>query len=518
MNMNFISEAQTKYLYQLLNQLQKGRLFMPKFQRGLVWNDEQRLDLLRSIKAGIPIGSFLVWETNRYHLATFEKMAGISVPNLPDIPGLCPYLLDGCQRLLTLFGALNRPTNIPLENEANIVDDVDWRIFYDYEQEDFLLQLRKKPKPTWIPVNILLDSVALLKFLRTLKNEEMRQQADQLSNIFFSYTISLVALETNDLEKATTAFQRLNSGCTPKSDLEIAAAFSWTEQFDLTAKIAEAQVKLAEVVWDTLSDKFILSACRARLEWKFYDTYADETSQLLKENPNIIDDVVTNFIQVAKFLSECGIYTPQMLPYGYQSVLLAEAIRANPFPNDAVSQLLKNWLWRTAYTDAFIGINEANLEGMLDDILALLAGEQQNALDKEIIAPFPTEFHFNSSRGKLLALRLAELKPQDENGKPLAAGQLLGLYGNRAMLRLIGGYLSTPENCFIVAPQDFTKFRNYLIHSTTWRDDFLHRHAISDKAAQALQQGDYETFLAKRRNTLIELEKSFIQPLGLDYE
>jgi len=48
---------------------------------------------------------------------------------------------------------------------------------------------------------------------------------------------------------------------------------------------------------------------------------------------------------VAKFLSECGIYTPKMLPYGYQSVLLAEAIRANPFPNDAVYQLFKTWLW-----------------------------------------------------------------------------------------------------------------------------------------------------------------------------
>ena len=50
-----------------------------------------------------------------------------------------------------------------------------------------------------------------------------------------------------------------------------------------------------------------------------------------------------------------------------------------------------------------------------------------------------------------------------------------------------------------------------------WTNDFLHSHAISKIAAQALKQSDYHKFLLERRQTLIELEKYFIQPLGLDY-
>jgi hypothetical protein len=84
-------------------------------------------------------------------------------------------------------------------------------VYYDLEEEDFLLQLRKEAKSTWMPVNVLLDSVALLKFLRKLTDDELIERADQVSKMFLSYKIPVVVIETNDLEYATTTFQRINS-------------------------------------------------------------------------------------------------------------------------------------------------------------------------------------------------------------------------------------------------------------------------------------------------------------------
>jgi hypothetical protein len=118
-----------------------------------------------------------------------------------------------------------------------------------------------------------------------------------------------------------------------------------------------------------------------------------------------------------------------------------------------------------------------------------------------------------------LALRLAELKPQNLERKPFKVGQLLGNQGRHAIQRLIPGKSSVTENCFIVEQKAFSQFRNDLLNPTkTWADDFLHSHAISERAATALKQGDYERFLSERRNTLIELEKNFIEPLGLYYD
>jgi hypothetical protein len=528
-----ISEPQIKYLYQLLEQIEKGKLFVPKFQRGFIWKDEQRLDLLRSIKSGIPIGSLLLWETTQYDLNTFDKIGGLSVPHPPKPKSHIPraYVLDGHQRLSTLFGTLKRPVNEVLEDKANIVDEVNWRIYYDLEEEDFLLlKMRDTPKSNWMPANVLLDSLALLKFLRTLKDDELIQRADRLSKTLSSYKIPLIVIETDDLEHATTAFQRINSSGTQMSNVDMVAALSWSEDFDLKEKIREVQEKLAEVDWEKLDEKFILSTCKAILGLEIYKANADLTSKKIKTNPKILDEVADNFIQVAKFLKNCGIYSPQILPYGYQSILLAEAIRTNPLPNDTVSEELKNWLWRTAYTEEFSGINEANMQRALEDILSLAHGKNYKiGTLKEKIAPFPKQFHFQSSRAKLLALRLAELKPRYLNGKLFKAGELLGLHGNYAITRLISDYRSIPENCFICEPKEASKFRNSLLKNNNldrdlfasldyWDNNFLRSHAISEAAAQALKQGNYDKFLSERRKTLIELEKSFIHPLGLDYD
>jgi hypothetical protein len=135
------------------------------------------------------------------------------------------------------------------------------------------------------------------------------------------------------------------------------------------------------------------------------------------------------------------------------------------------------------------------------------------------IAPLPKQFNFSASRAKLLALRLAELKPQAINGKPFSVSELLGLQGQHAIRRLIPN-LSSPENCFIIEPKAGSQFRDYLLktEAKTWENDFLRSHAISGNAAHALKLHSYDKFLSERRKTLIELEKSFIQPLKLDYD
>ncbi len=515
-NYTSISEPKIRYLHRILDHIEKGALFVPKFQRKFVWKDQQRLDLLHSIKFGLPIGSLLVWETTQYGLLTYDKLGGLPVPPIPQpTPGIArTYLLDGHQRLSTLFGTLKRPADAPSK-----VDDIDWGIFYDLEDEIFLLPKRTQPKPTWMPVNVLLNNSALLRFLRTLKDEELERRADQLSKTFLEYNMVLVSIETNDLKQATLAFKRINSSGTEMGDVDMVAALSWSEQFDLREKLEEVRERLGEVGWETLEDKLILSACRAALDLNLYEANAEETSQSIRENPKILEEVANHLIHTAQFLAKhCGIYSPNMLPYTYQSVLLTEALRKYPFPNDTTTQELKNWWWRTAYTERFSGINEAGMQRALEEILDLAQGQSYHSGKlKEKIAPLPKNFNFASARAKLLVLRLAELKPQSQDGIVLKVGELLTHHGSQAMFRLIHGN-SIPENCFLVEPVNSSKFRNYLLKLTDWHEDFLNSHAISPTAANALKQGNYKKFLEERRKTLIDLEKAFIQPLGLDYE
>jgi hypothetical protein len=521
---NYLAEPQIQYLSQLLDEIHNGTLFVPKFQRDLVWTDEQRLDFLHSISEGIPIGSLFVWHTSQSDLAILDNIGGLPVPPLPETPDTPrAYLLDGYKRLSTLFGAIKRPSE-KMSKKTDVVNGIDWRFFYDLEKEEFVLQGRRKIKPTWLPVNVLLDSLALLRFqyqLETLGYEEWIVRSDQLSNAFRHYKMTVLSIATNDLEYATTAFQRINSKGTSLGEFDMVATLIGRDVFDLNAEMLKVREKLIEVGWGTLEDKFILSACRATLGLEFYKANVKATSQKLRDKPEILDEVTANLIRAARFLAQhCGIQSPEMLPYGYQSVLLSEALRVNPRPTKKVSQQLKNWLWRTAYTEELSSINEANLPRVLKQILKLAHGHAYT-IGKAKMAPFPKNlnFNFSTARAKLLILRLAELKPQYSSGKPLEVGKLLALFGSRAILRLLPDYASVPENCFIVEPTDISKFRKTLLKPTKpWNEALFVSHAISNEAAQALKGGDYKKFLSLRQQKLIEIEKSFVKALGLDYE
>jgi uncharacterized protein with ParB-like and HNH nuclease domain len=82
-----------------------GRIRLPKFQREFVWSRQQVLDLLDSIARNYPIGSFLLWNSDSASLASDQNVAGLAVEP-PEDGENTAYLLDGCQRLSTICGAL----------------------------------------------------------------------------------------------------------------------------------------------------------------------------------------------------------------------------------------------------------------------------------------------------------------------------------------------------------------------------------------------------------------------------
>ena len=119
----------------IINDIDNGRLKLPPFQRGYVWNSEQIIDLLDSIYNYYPIGSFILWETKE-QLSASRNIAGYILPNVdPDWPFY--YVLDGQQRISTIYALFSE--NVNLDNnddyspEAEIFD-----IYYDISRGKFV--------------------------------------------------------------------------------------------------------------------------------------------------------------------------------------------------------------------------------------------------------------------------------------------------------------------------------------------------------------------------------------------
>ena len=69
---------------------EQKRIVVPKYQRGIVWKESQKKELIDSIKKGIPFGSILLYndeEANNFRL------------------------IDGLQRCTTIYEFISNPAN-----------------------------------------------------------------------------------------------------------------------------------------------------------------------------------------------------------------------------------------------------------------------------------------------------------------------------------------------------------------------------------------------------------------------
>lgn len=90
------------HLSELLKDAQSGKLQLPEFQRGWVWDDAHIRDLIASISKGFPIGAVMLMETGGDVRFKARPVEGVEATERePE-----RLLLDGQQRLTSLYQSL----------------------------------------------------------------------------------------------------------------------------------------------------------------------------------------------------------------------------------------------------------------------------------------------------------------------------------------------------------------------------------------------------------------------------
>ena len=97
----------------LLNDVQSGKIQLPDFQRGWVWDEDRIKGLLASISRGFPVGAVMTLAAGgdiRFRTRLVEGVSenGITSPDR--------FLLDGQQRLTSLYQALLHPSPVSTQD------------------------------------------------------------------------------------------------------------------------------------------------------------------------------------------------------------------------------------------------------------------------------------------------------------------------------------------------------------------------------------------------------------------
>src|SRR5262245_12920991 len=91
-------------LKELLDDVRRGKVQLPDFQRGWVWDDEQVRSLRASISLSYPIGAVMLLETGGEGVNFKPRL--VECVAMPDPPDPDFLILDGQQRITSLFAAL----------------------------------------------------------------------------------------------------------------------------------------------------------------------------------------------------------------------------------------------------------------------------------------------------------------------------------------------------------------------------------------------------------------------------
>lgn len=528
---SFVSDPAIVRIPQLIRDIAQGFIQVPRFQRPIVWDDQQRLDLLSSIYEGTPLGSILVWRTSHKEKIKFFGKLGPHELEKPDDAQrpLVSYLLDGHQRLSTLFGALYQPKDPDLYDKPD-AESNRWGIFFNLETTNFLFDAQRSgvDRQLLLPLWKVLVPAELVRFQRALGDrqnaDELIEQSDRLATAIQEYRIPVIPIATDDIDVATKAFQRINSEGTKMSPVHMVAALTWSSSFDLAEKLLELKEEfLAPLGWGALDEKYILSTCKASLGLDLLEGDADVISKQLRKDVGSLEQATKNLARAAELLRErCDIRSPKILPYAYSPVLLAVAFHENPEPSREVLDRLEDWFWWSSYSFFAIGVNSSRLRWALEDVLVLAKGGEPKRVVGPVdeVDPLPKRFDFRQARCKLLALRMAIHQDEILGGEharqtlaeqgPDALEYLIAPHQARKMNLKLGGYLYSPANRVLALGDQLAGLQNRLLNLKEVEPTESSAHLITETAIQLLGKSDLDFFFEQRLTSLQELEEDWL--------
>jgi len=505
-------ENQTKKYDFLFNDIDTGRIKIPKFQRDFVWTKEQSAKLVDSIIKGFPIGTFIFWKT-REELRHVKNIGNVTLPE-PPAGEPVSYVLDGQQRITSLY-AIRKGAIITKEGEEINYNDISILLDADPDSDDQIVTTEPPEKGAYISAHNLLTS-DLTDLMHNYQVEHIKK-IDVYKRRLTTYDFSTIMISNYPLDIACEVFTRINTGGTELTLFEIMVAktFDIERNFDLSARY-EVLIDsnnhgkdLEDADFETLPAITILQCVAACMVGRI------RRSDILKLNKDEFIDVWPNvtesiFYAVDFIRTSLRIPVSQLLPYNTLMVPLTYFFykNKNQTPTILQEKLITQLFWWTSLSNRYSSGVETKLAKDLERVDSILSEQ------------------LPSYRGEEVNLSMDNLRYKWFSTGDAFCKALLCLYTyfiprsfrNDSLVKIDNSWLktSTSKNYHHFFPRTYLKTKGFpdwkanSILNITIVDDHLNKKSIRAKAP-----ADYMKGFKKTNKRLDETMKShLIDDLG----
>ena len=225
-----------------LQQLFNKKIFaIPELQREFVWNPQKACDLLDSIHKNYPIGTMLVWETEKKNQHLLRLKLHILPRFDPSINKLIYFLVDGQQRLSVLYQIFRG--NVINNSKGQQIDFS--RIYFTINEDNnddhsIFKYLRHSDPYIHIKLMDVLSSKWKYKLAKLPKYK--MKQVEKCRSQIMNYRLPIIFVKTNFIEEVRETFIRVNSLGTQISSAD--RAFAHASLFKMRHLIREVQSDL----------------------------------------------------------------------------------------------------------------------------------------------------------------------------------------------------------------------------------------------------------------------------------
>jgi hypothetical protein len=403
-------DSTKRSLYEILKDVQLGKIQLPDFQRGWVWDDNRIKGIIASIAKSFPIGAIMLLETGnenvRFKVKPIEgvKLSGNVKPDL--------LILDGQQRITSLYQAIISDEIVTTRNERNY--EIQRWYYIDmvkamddsYDIEDAIISLNEKKQITQnIGREIVLDlskneyeyekmmfPVHMIDEYSTWRfdfNEYWQYDREKIKfadafekkivNNFITYMLPVIIMKKeNPKEAVCQVFEKVNTGGVSLTVFELLTATYASEEFDLKHDWLDIKSKFKNhrLLSDVNNTDIIQAITLLTTYFKKMDALKSKVPEAelpaisckrkdmlnltLEDYRKYRNSIVDGFIKASKILVEHHIFSARDLPYNTQLIPLSAilALLEDKADNMGNKNKLMQWFWCGVFGELYGSANE----------------------------------------------------------------------------------------------------------------------------------------------------------------
>ena len=422
-------DSTKSFLKDILKDTTTGKIQLPDFQRGWVWDDERIKSLLASVSLSFPIGAVMMLQTGNDDVRFKPRLIeGLILEPQPK-PG--QLILDGQQRLTALYQAILRKEAVdtedirkkPIKKYYYIDIEKSLNPYIDREEcirsiaEDrFVRNFRGEPIEDYstpenefeaglFPLNQILDSsnwrMAYQEYWWNRENGKNKirlfnEFEKEIISRFVEYQIPLIMMNNGTPKEAVClVFEKVNTGGVTLTVFELLTATFAADNFNLRVdweRVRNKHLKKSSVLQGIENTDFLQAVCllatRARKLKKLEEGETEEKAPAvsckrkdilklkLEEYTENADKVAHGFEKAAKLLNIQNIFMSKDIPYRTQITPLAAtlAVLGEEADTDGVRKKIFQWYWCGVLGELYGSTVEARFAKDLLELLEWIKG------------------------------------------------------------------------------------------------------------------------------------------------